>query len=292
MRFLWPASCVLHLVFLVPACSSEAVDGSDGTPQQEEGSNPLLEDQSNRGEQDTAHINPDGIEVEVDVEGDTGASGHQLRKSPAHISQFATTYLLRRGKFYLESLTEQATSASRAEWLVDGTWLTAEQANMVDPAKLKRWRVKAVSAVLLGAQSRDVNEGAVFAAKTPINPFSVMEDAGDTCADPNSHISLSSSVYWYVWNPDRADCSIPTQELTVTVSRMAPKSHNVHPEYGRIATCAAGRPKGNHRVHGKHRIGGSPSADPGSGSAGLGSASAGSAAPVVPFRATAQVARS
>jgi hypothetical protein len=36
-------------------------------------------------------------------------------------------------------------------------------------------------------------------------------------------------------------------------------------------------------------MGGSPSVDPGSVSAGLGSASASSAAPVVPFRATAQV---
>jgi hypothetical protein len=219
---------------LFPACSSEAVDASIGTPSQEEGSNPFLEDQSNRGKEDTAYINPDGIEVEVDLEGDTGAPGYQRRKSPAYISQFATTYLLRRGKFYLESLAEQATSASRAEWLVDGSWLTAEQANSVDPTKLKHWRVKGMNAVLLGDQSRDVSEGSVLKAKTPINPFSVMRDAGDKCADPDDHMTLSSSVYWYMWNPERENCSIPTQELTVTVSKLVPRNQNVYPEYDKL----------------------------------------------------------
>ncbi len=233
MRTPFFARSVLCLAFVIPACSS----GSDGSPSdnpEEEGANPFLENQDNLGKADTGYMNPDGIEVEVDVEGDTTATGYQQKKSPAYLAQFATTYLRKRGEFYLESLAEQATAASRAEWLVDGTWLTAQEASSVDASKLTHWRVRGMNAVLLHQAANGVKVGSQFEAKIPLNPFTVMQDAGDKCAEKDNHIGLSSSVYWYLWDPDLPGCNVATQQMKLTVSKMGITGKTVYPEYDKL----------------------------------------------------------
>ncbi len=233
MRRRFLALSALCLACVIPACSSgDAASPTAGND--EEGTNPFLDDQSNHGKEDTGYVNPDGIEVEVDVEGDTTATGYQLLKSPAYLAQFATTYLRKHGEFYLESLAEQATSANRAEWFVDGAWLSAQDASSVDASKLTHWRVRAMNAVLLHSAATGVKEGTVFEAKIPLNPFTVMQDAGDKCGETDEHIGLSSSVYWYLWDPDKAGCTLPTQQLKVTVSKMAAAGKTVYPEYDKL----------------------------------------------------------
>lgn len=216
---------------LCAGCSSDVSDPSGGSSS---GSNPFLDDQSDLGKADTAYLNPDGIEVEVDLEADVSASSYQLLKSPAYLGQFATTYLRKRGEFYLESLAEDATSKDRVEWLVDGSWITAAEAETVASDKLTHFRLRGVNAVLLHEARDGVDVGTVFEAEVPLNPFTVMSEAGDKCADHDGHITLSQSVYWYMWNPDRTACDLTTQKMTLTVSKMFAKAQSTYPEYDQL----------------------------------------------------------
>jgi hypothetical protein len=197
-------------------------------------SNPFLEDQSTDGKEDSAYLNPDGVEVEVDIEADVQASSYQIWDAPAQSGQFALTYLRKRGTFYLESLAEDASSDQRVEWLVDGTWLTAAQAHSVAVAKLTHFRIKGINAVLLDNAADGVTEGTVFTAKVPLKPYSVMSDAGAACADPDDHMSLDASVYWYMWNPDLSTCKVTTRDMTVTVARILPVTRTVYPEFDQL----------------------------------------------------------
>ena len=216
---------------LLLACSASTDGGSEPGP---EGSNPFLDDQTPSGKADTAYTNPDGIEVEVDIEADVEAPEYRLLESPAFVAQFATTYLRERKEFYLESLAEDSTSKDRVEWLVDGTWITAAAAASVDKSKLKRFRMRGVNAVLLNEAKNGVTDGTVFEAEVPIKPFSVMTDAGDKCGTTGGHIGLSQSVYWYLWNPDKAGCTLPTQQLKLTVSKMFAESQKTYPEFDQL----------------------------------------------------------
>lgn len=230
MRSSWLVG--LGLLGLVIGGCSAASEGS--VDDEVYGANPFLADPTNGGKADTAYMNPDGREVEVDLEADVEAPAYKLAGAPAELGQFALTYLRKRGEFYLESLAEDATSDSRVEWLVDGAWITAQQAKSVASDKLRRWRIRGVNAVLLHSAADGVEQGQVFTAEVPIKPYSVMSDAADTCADPDGHMDLDASVYWYLWNPDKAACSISTQKMTVTLSKLLPDSKVVYPEYDQL----------------------------------------------------------
>lgn len=214
------------LLALVAGCGAEPVAEDDD--------NPFLQDQSNSGKEDTAYVNPDGTEVEVDLEADVEGPAYKLADGPAHVGQFALTYLRKRGDFYLESLAEDASSDGRVEWLVDGTWITAAQAGSVSTDKLRHFRLRGVNAVLLHSAADGVTEGKVFTARVPLRPFSVMTDAGATCADEDGHMELSQSVYWYMWNPDRSGCTAQVQDMTVTVSRLLPAGRVTYPEFDQL----------------------------------------------------------
>ncbi len=226
------ARALFLLPALLVACSSS--DGDQTTDPGTE-SNPFLQDMSNSGKADTAYLNPDGIEVELDVEGDVAAPSYRILEAPAFIAQFATTYLRERKEFYLESIAEDATAKNRVDWLVDGSWLTAADASKLsDKSKLSHFRIKGVNAVLLHSASGGVNEGKVFEAEVPINPFTVMTEAGNKCANEGGHISLSQSVYWYMWNPDKTGCELKTQQLKLTVSKMFAPSQQTYPEFDQL----------------------------------------------------------
>src|SRR6185436_2748133 len=179
------------LISLMAACSGP-VDGVDGT-------NPFLQDQSNDGKEDTAYLNPDGIEAEVDLEGDVSGPTYRLPDGPAVLGQFALTYLRKRGDIYLESLAEDSTADDRAEWLINGTWYASDK--LPARATLKHWRMRGINAVLLFAAAKGATVGKTFDVKAPLKPFSLMTDAGKTCADEDEDIPLDQEVYWYLWNP-------------------------------------------------------------------------------------------
>jgi hypothetical protein len=240
MRSRWllarPSACVA----LAAACSCSSAPPDAGQqpgaqPPGDNAVNPFLEDQSNQGKSDTAYLNPDGVEVEVDVEADVEtSSSYQLPDAPAMVAQFALTYLRKRGQFYLESLAEDSTSDQRVEWRVDGAWKTAQEAKQISADKLKHFRIRAMNAVLLSSAAQGVKEGSVFKAKVPLKPYSVMADAGETCGEVGGHIGLSQSVYWYLWDPDKEGCKLTPQEMSVTVSRMLPKGKTPYPEYDQL----------------------------------------------------------
>lgn len=225
---------VLPLAFfplLLLACSETPSEDGAGD---EFGPNPFLEPQGASGKADTQYLNPDGIEVEVDLEADVQATGWNASDAPAMLGQFALTYLSKRQEFYLESLAEDSTSDQRVEWLVDGAWKTAAEVSGLPRDRLTHFRLRGVNAVLLHSARHGVEVGTVFKAKVPVSPDTVMRDAGDTCADPDGHITLGQSVYWYMWNPDRTGCKAEVQEMTVTVSRMLPSGKVTYPEYDRL----------------------------------------------------------
>jgi hypothetical protein len=213
-------------------CGVSSDEFGDQEPAGEE--NPFLKDHSNQGKEDTGYQNPNGIEVEVDLEADVEGSPYLLSSGPAALGQFALTYLRKRGDFYLESLAEDLASEQRVEWLVDGAWITAAQASAVKPEKLGHFRIRAVNAVLLSKSAQGLAAGDVFTAKVPRNPFMVMQDLGETCGETGGHIGLHQSTYWYLWDPEKPGCKAKTQDLTITVSRLLPAKNEVYPEYDQL----------------------------------------------------------
>ncbi len=221
-------------VALAALALSVACDQASDEAAPVDGSNPFLEDQTPSGKEDTFYLNPDGIEVEVDLEADVQADSWSVRKAPAQLGQFALTYLRKHGEFYLESLAEDSSSPERVEWLVDGAWLTAAQAQGVDAAKLTHWRLRGVNAVLLHEAASGVAVGTTFTAPVPVKHDTIMSDAGETCADKDDHLGLSQSIYWYQWNPDKSTCKVARQDLKVTVSKMFTTADVTYPEYDQL----------------------------------------------------------
>lgn len=213
----------LSLALVATGCAGTDPDAGD---------NPFLQDMADDSKADSAYMNPDGIEVEVDLEGEVEAPATRIDEGPIAIGQFAMTYFRKQEKMYIESLAEDATAADRAEWLVDGTWYPADQ--VPEGAVKKHWRLRGLNTVLLFQHAR-VQEGATFTAKVPLKPFSVFRDAGDACADWDDHITLDQSVYWYRWEPDQERCTIPMQDLKVTVSKKFPTLQSArYPEYDQL----------------------------------------------------------
>ncbi len=100
--------------------------------------------------------------------------------------------------------------------------------------KLTHFRIRGVNAVLLHDARDGVKQGSTFEATVPMNPFDVMSKADKTCADYDNHISLDQSVYWYLWNPEKSGCTLPTQKLKLTVSKMFASPKKTYPEYDRL----------------------------------------------------------
>ena len=223
---------VWSLALALAACTNVPPNGPVAT-------NPFLEDLVDDDKADTGYHNPDGIEVEVDLESDIDLTGGDRSLGPARLGEFALTYLRKRGHFYLESLAEDASSDDRVEWLVNDNWITAAKAENVSSAKLNHFRIRGMNAVLLLKDRKLAKEGAVYQATVPVRPFDMMSQAGKTCAERDEHLALEESLYWYLWDPDRSACKVETQEMTVTVSKLLPQGHTTYPEYDRLITAAA-----------------------------------------------------
>lgn len=209
---------------LLAACAGPAA-----APQ----SNPFTDDQtSDEGKEDSAYQNPDGNEVEVDLEGDVEGPDYQLADAPAQLGQFALTFFRKSDTMYIESLAEDAHASNRAEWLVDGQWYTQDQ--LPEGATLRHWRLRGLDTVLLFSASKTAKVGQTFKAKVPLKPFSVFSDAGKSCADDDDHIGLDQTVYWYRWEPNQTKCKIATQDLKVTVSKTFSSSKTVYPEFDQL----------------------------------------------------------
>lgn len=219
---------LLMLSLLAPAFGCGAPAAED------DGTNPFADSALDSGKEDTGYLNPDGVEVEVDLEGDVDAPSYNKADAPAVAGQFALTYFRKRGEFYIESLAEDASSDKRVEWRVDGQWLTAEQAKTVSSDKLVHFRIKAVNAVMLHEARKDAKLGQVFTAPVPKRPFAVMSEVGDKCAEKDDHMPLSQSVYWYLWDPSLPTCNVEKSDLLVTVSKLTAGSSYRYPEYDRL----------------------------------------------------------
>lgn len=197
------------------------------------GANPFLQTPGG-GKEDSAYINLRGLEVHVTLEADIEASPDQLGEAPADLAQFAVTYLTLYYEFYLEILAEDATASDRVEWLVDGSWIDSNEARHLEPSQLTHFRMRDVNAVVLNEDASGLQQGAVFEAVVPLNPYTVVEEAGESCAELHPHVPADQDTYWFVWCPDRPDCSARTQEMTVTVTELLPQNPESYPEYDRL----------------------------------------------------------
>jgi Proprotein convertase P-domain len=186
------------------------------------------------GKEDTGYYNLTGVELHITLEADVEASTWRIFDAPAQLAQFAVTHLRNRETFYIELLAEAVDTPDRVEWLVDGEWLSKEQAELVDRSKLRRWRLRDVNAVVLDQAADSVVAGQVFEAPVPVRPYDVFAEADSNCADYNSHLPLSQSIYWYLWNPTKSACDLERQNMTVTVTEVLPKGFSTYPEYDRL----------------------------------------------------------
>lgn len=215
------------------ACGTAEEQITDDLPQGEQ--NPFLAIENEDEKPDTAYVNPAGKEIEVDLEADVQVSGYgDVRKAPAELGQFALTFLRKRGDFYLESLAENAGSADRVEWRINGTWKTARQAASTPTSQLTHFRIKGVNAVVLNSAATGVKVGTSYTATIPKNPFGIFSAVNAACAEADGHIHPSNDVYWYVWQPTKSGCSLPTQQMQITVSKLLPKGNTVYPEYDKL----------------------------------------------------------
>ena len=215
----------LLLALVAAGCSSsDSADPAD---------NPFLQDMADSGKEDSAYMNPDGIEVEMDLEGDIEGDAYRLKQGPVEIAQYATTFFRKTETMFIESLAEDGSAPDRTEWQVNGTWYTAD--HIPAGATLKHWRLRGLNTVLLFDHAQGVQVGSAFTAKVPLKPFTVYTDAGKKCADDDDHIGLDQSVYWYRWEPEQASCTIPLQDLKVTVSKKFPTLQSArYPEYDQL----------------------------------------------------------
>jgi hypothetical protein len=221
----------LAVLALLSACAP-AAEVSDEQPYEE---NPFLRFENEPAKEDTAYVNPAGREIEVDLEGDISESiSWRREQGPAALGSFAQTYLRKRKDFYLESLAEAASSKDRVEWLIGTKWKSARNITAADETKLKHFRIRGVNAVVLNDMAKRVTAGATYEAKVPLQPFGLLAAFGDKCADPDNHMTLTDTVYWYLWNPDRGGCTVPTQQLKVKVAQILPKGQTVYPEYDKL----------------------------------------------------------
>jgi len=219
-------SCLSVLAVALAACNGPAGPTSSGE-------NPFLKNQDT-GKADSGYLNMAGMEVEATLEADVQGAVWGALDAPPNLAQFATTYLHKRKSIYVMIVNEDTTAPDRVEWRVDGNWIPAAEAKTLAPEKLTHFRMPAINVVLLNEAARNVTEGKVITAKVPLKPYSLMTDAGDSCADYNSHISLSQSVYWYLWNPDKAGCKAALQDMTLTITKVTPKNPTAYPEYDKL----------------------------------------------------------
>jgi hypothetical protein len=220
------------LAFLATSMAATVATGCAADSQTEE-PNPFLQNMENDGKEDSAYLNPDGVEVEIDLEGDVTGPAYRLNDGPAILGQYALTFFRKKEMMYIESLAEDATADDRAEWLVNGTWYATGK--LPAGATAKHWRLRGLNTVLLFKAAKDAKVGQTFTAKAPAKPFSVLADAGKSCADDDDHIGLDESVYWYRWEPDQTSCKIALQDLKVTVTKKFPTTQSsVYPEFDQL----------------------------------------------------------
>ncbi len=182
--------------------------------------------------EDSHYYNPDGIEVEVDIEATVQAPSWRLKKAPAMLAQYAMTALSHRGVLYLESIAEDASSPERVEWLIDDEWVATADVEEFSEERMT-FRIRGMNAVLLDGHMEHAVEGSMLTATVPVRPYAVMDEAGDSCAKHDDHLTLSSSVYWYVWRPAKFGCQVDRQEMTLTVSKVLPQTVT-YPEWDRL----------------------------------------------------------
>lgn len=197
------------------------------------GSNPFLDDGED-GKEDTYYVNARGTECEVTLEADVEADGWRMFDAPAELAQFAVTFLRERREIFIEIIAEHDDVADTVQWMVNGEWVSREQAQAAGVQNLRRFRIPNVNVVLFDEDAEGLEVGSVFNATVPVRPYTLLQDAGNSCATPDNHITLDQSVYWYLWDPTRSGCRATTQQMTLTVEEVFPRNQESYPEYDRL----------------------------------------------------------
>jgi hypothetical protein len=188
------------------------------------------------GKEDSGYITSlDAQEVEVDLEGDAFGDSYDLPRAPLELGQFALTYLRKNKGIYIQSLAEDyAHGEDQIEWLVDGAWLTLKDKPATPTSKLKHFRMRHVSAVVMHPGSASSLATRVEHPPVPKVTSTIFDDAGKSCAEEDPDIAADQDVYWYLWDPSLPSCKVAQQTIDVKVSKVLAAGTTVYPEYDKL----------------------------------------------------------
>jgi hypothetical protein len=158
---------------------------------------------------------------------------------------------------FLQIHAKNAIEKDQVFWDVGGSWKSTtemelwRQSNTLSFDEPVRFQIREINAVVVTPKEvaadasipaePNITEGFVFETRVPKRPaslFQEVEEPGSTypsCATFHQQLSLSSSIYWYVWNPDKESCpEDKIQPATATVDRVRPFNVLAYPEYDRL----------------------------------------------------------
>jgi hypothetical protein len=177
------------------------------------------------GKADTGYQSSgDAREVEVDLEADLVTGGDADRAAIA-LGQFAMTWLRKTQQVYLQSLAEDDGGASRVEWKIGASWVSAAQAANLPASAHVHFRIRGLNAIVAGGATTKIGD-----AWQPILPIDPDAAGGAGCEDGLD----PSDPHWYAWQPDRSGCAEPTQRASLRVSKLPPRGEISYPEYDRL----------------------------------------------------------
>jgi len=237
MRFLNEIGCNRLFWRMVLALAGVLVVGCGGGNGNLEDDNPFLEDYRDAGKEDSGWISAvNAVEVEVTLESDIRTPGKwQAVYGPADLSQFGLTYLRHEHNLFIESQMVVPEQERTIEWLLDGTWVNAEDVDVYNTPleKLNHFRITGINAVAYKPEDPEHLLGKTYPAEVPRYPYDLLGSAGESCASHGSH-ELWDETYWYFWDPQRSDCRLETTTMTATVTGVITHDGPRYPEYDRL----------------------------------------------------------
>jgi hypothetical protein len=194
---------------------------------------------------DTGYVtNLDAREVELTLESEVALARKPSEPAALHAkleeaalgsAQFALTRLRIDEQVYIQSLAEDFSEGNdQLEWRVGDAWKKGSAISDGELAKLGRFRLVRVNAMVMDAAKRKLKTGSAWSKKVPLRPLRLFDAIGASCDVGDDHLPVDNDVYWYVWDPSMSSCTVDKADATATVTAVMPKGNTVYPEYDRL----------------------------------------------------------
>jgi hypothetical protein len=194
---------------------------------------------------DTGYVTSlDAREVELTLESDVALARRpsdpaalraKLEEAALASAQFALTRLRIDEEVYIQSLAEEfADGNEQLEWKVGEAWKKASAVTAGELGVVRRFRLVRVNAMVMDAARRKLKNGNNWSKKVPLKPLRLFDAIGTDCDVGDDHLPVDNDVYWYVWDPSLASCTVEKADASATVTSIMPKGSTVFPEYDRL----------------------------------------------------------